>query len=128
MKLRKFLAVLALGALTVTGLTSCNRSGNASGTKPLKVGAAVYGMRGEFMRVWAEWLQQHPAVKSGEVEITVFDGSTEVIVPSLVALPASGALTARVSGIGATLDVTDFSLDEDRDQLFGIAAEPAQIP
>jgi len=74
MKLRKFLAVLALGALTVTGLTSCNRSGNASGTKPLKVGAAVYGMRGEFMRVWAEWLQQHPAVKSGEVEITVFDG------------------------------------------------------
>ena len=62
------------------------------------------------------------------LEITVFDDSTEVIVPSLVALPASGALTARVSGIGATLDVTDFSLDEDRDQLFGIAAEPADIP
>ncbi len=75
MKLRKFVTLLAMGALTVAAFTGCNRSGTASGAKkPLKVGAAVYGLRGEFMRVWSNWLQQHPAVKSGEVEITVFDG------------------------------------------------------
>jgi len=62
------------------------------------------------------------------LEITVFDDTTEVLVPTLVALPESGALTARVSGIGATLDVNDFSLDEDRDKLFGISAEPVDIP
>jgi len=62
------------------------------------------------------------------LEITVFDSSTEIAIPSLVALPTTGALQARVSGIGANLDVTDFSLDEDRDQLFAIAAEPVEIP
>lgn len=61
------------------------------------------------------------------LEITVFDDTLEVDVPSLVALPAGGAVTARVSGIGATLDVNDFSLDEDRDQLFGVAVEPADL-
>jgi len=73
MKLRKFVALLALGALTLTGFTGCNKTSSGSGKK-IKVGAAVYGLRGEFMRVWSNWLQQHPAVKSGEVEITVFDG------------------------------------------------------
>lgn len=72
MKLRKFLALLAVGGLSLAGFTGCNRS--SSGTKPIKIGAAVYGLRGEFMRVWSNWLQQHPAVKSGEVQITVFDG------------------------------------------------------
>lgn len=61
------------------------------------------------------------------LEITVFDSTTDVTIPSLLELPA-GALTARVSGIGADLDVTDFSLDQDRDKLFGIAAEPTDVP
>ena len=63
------------------------------------------------------------------LEITVFDKAiTQVDVPALVALPASGALTARVSGIGADLDVHDFSLDEDRALLWGVAAQPVSIP
>ena len=63
------------------------------------------------------------------LEITLFDSAiTTVDVPSLVALPASGALTARVSGIGADLDVGDFSLEEDFDRVFGVAAEPISIP
>jgi hypothetical protein len=63
------------------------------------------------------------------LEISVFDSTiTAVDVPSLVALPVSGALAARVSGIGANIDVGDFSLDEDFDQIFGIAAEPIAIP
>jgi hypothetical protein len=63
------------------------------------------------------------------LEISVLDGKqTAVDVPSLVALPTSGALTARVSGIGADLDLGDFSLEEDADLLHGIAAQPASIP
>jgi hypothetical protein len=73
-------------------------------------------------------VQYRDAIGTTILEITVFDSTTEVDIPSLVALPEGGALTARVSGIGATLDVNDFSLDEDRDLLFGIAAEPTDVP
>jgi hypothetical protein len=62
------------------------------------------------------------------LEITVFDTkTTSVDVPALVALPTTGALTAKVNGIAADFDVTDFSLDADRDQLTGISAQPVTI-
>ncbi len=62
------------------------------------------------------------------LEITTLDPAlASVDVPPLVALPASGALRARVAGIGADLDPRDFSLDEDKDKLFAIAAQPVQI-
>jgi hypothetical protein len=61
------------------------------------------------------------------LEIVVFDSKrTMVDVPSLVAPPGI-TLTARVTGIGANFDLGDFSLDEDRDQLFGLAAQPANV-
>ncbi len=63
------------------------------------------------------------------LEITVLDPEvTAVDVPALVALPASGALTARVAGIEADLDLGDFSLEEDLDLLRGLAAQPVTIP
>ena len=63
------------------------------------------------------------------LEITVFDAKTkEVEVPNLVALPLSGTLTARVTAIGADFDVNDFSLEDDSSQLWGIAAQPTDIP
>lgn len=63
------------------------------------------------------------------LDITIFDGkTTSVDVPSLVALPASGALTARVTGIAADLDLGDFSLEEDLDLLNGVAGQPVAIP
>jgi hypothetical protein len=63
------------------------------------------------------------------LEISLFDAKrTTVEVPSLVALPTSGALTARVTGIGADLDLGNFSLEEDGDLLWGIAAQPVSIP
>ena len=46
----------------------------AASTKPLKVGAAVYGLKAEFMQLWSNYLKDHPAVKSGQVKVTVFDG------------------------------------------------------
>jgi hypothetical protein len=59
-------------------------------------------------------------------ETTIFDETTSITVPASVTLPA-GALRARVSAIGATFDVNDFSLDEDIDQLYGLASEPVEI-
>ena len=49
-------------------------------------------------------------------------------VPALVALPASGPLRARVQAIGADFDLGEFSLEEDADLLWGLAAEPVDIP
>jgi len=74
-------------------------------------------------------VQYRDAQGNNLLEITVFDDkATSVDVPLLVELPASGALTARVSGIGANLDLQDFSLEEDEDELFAVAAQPVQIP
>jgi len=63
------------------------------------------------------------------LDITILDGTTSVDIPALVAPTAAvGALTVRAAGIGADLDVTDFSLEEDDDLLWGIAAEPIAVP
>lgn len=48
--------------------------------KKLKIGAAPYGLNAEFMQVWSEALKKHPAVKNGEVELTVFDGRYDALV------------------------------------------------
>jgi len=47
---------------------------------PIKVGAAVYGLQAEFMQIWSEALEQHPAVQAGEVELTIFDGRYDALV------------------------------------------------
>jgi hypothetical protein len=63
------------------------------------------------------------------LEITVFDANThEIEVPSAVALPPSGMLTARVQAIAADFDSNDFSLEEDSELLWGLSAQPAAIP
>jgi hypothetical protein len=67
---------------------------------------------------------------TGEIlEITCFDSKTTSFdVPNLVALPTTGALTAQVTAIAADFSVTDFSLDDDRDKLTGLSAQPATVP
>jgi hypothetical protein len=63
------------------------------------------------------------------LEITVFDSRThDIEVPSAVALPTSGMLTAEVQAIGADFDVNDFSLEDDSALLWGISAQPVTIP
>ncbi len=47
--------------------------------KTYKVGAAVYGLKGEFMQLWANALKEHPAVKDGTVELTIFDGKYDAL-------------------------------------------------
>lgn len=52
----------------------------AMAQEKIKIGAAPYGLNAEFMQIWAAALQEHPAVKSGEVELTVFDGRYDALV------------------------------------------------
>lgn len=53
---------------------------HAQAAKKLKIGAAVYGLKGEFMRLWATALERHPDVVNGNVEITIFDGKYDASV------------------------------------------------
>jgi len=48
--------------------------------EPLKIGAAVYGLNAEFMQLWANAAENHPAVTSGLVDLTVFDGRYDALV------------------------------------------------
>ena len=41
----------------------------------IKIGAAVYGLKAEYMQLWSAALKDHPAVKKGDVDVTVFDGN-----------------------------------------------------
>ncbi|MCE3028424.1 substrate-binding domain-containing protein [Salinicola sp. DM10] len=75
MRLRTLTAVasiVAFGALAVP-------TANAQEGK-LKIGAAVYGLNAEFMQLWANAAEKHPAVTSGKVDLTVFDGRYDALV------------------------------------------------
>lgn len=50
--------------------------------KPLRIGAAVYGLQGEFMQMWSKALKEHPSVKDGSVQVTVFDGNYDALTQS----------------------------------------------
>ncbi|MGV8989660.1 MAG: substrate-binding domain-containing protein [Cypionkella sp.] len=50
-------------------------AGGAFAEGKLKIGAAPYGLNAEFMQIWVAAMKEHPAIKSGEVELTVFDGN-----------------------------------------------------
>lgn len=70
----KPIKVAAILTLALTAICGCTLTLKAASTKPLKVGAAVYGLKAEFMQLWSNYLKDHPAVKSGQVKVTVFDG------------------------------------------------------
>ena len=58
--------------LTLALATSLFTTAQAQET--YKIGAAVYGLQAEYMQLWTTALENHPAVKDGLVELTVFDG------------------------------------------------------
>lgn len=47
--------------------------------KTFKIGAAVYGLKGEFVQSWANALKEHPAIKNGMVKLTIFDGNYDAL-------------------------------------------------
>ncbi|MFN0248359.1 MAG: hypothetical protein ACKV2T_15820 [Kofleriaceae bacterium] len=62
------------------------------------------------------------------LNVTVFDNTSLFTIPNLVALPG-GRVTAKVQAIGATgFDVTNFSLDADRDKLDRVSGETIDLP
>lgn len=57
------------------------------------------------------------------LNVTVFDGTSELTVPDIVALP-SGAITVQLGAISAhDFDVTDFALDDDEKKLDRVSAQ-----
>lgn len=60
------------------------------------------------------------------LSVTVFDGSTSFTLPDLLALP-SGSLIGRATAMMGTLDLTNFSLDEDLAKVTGFSSQPMQI-
>lgn len=66
--------MIALASATVLLASS------ALAQEKLKIGAAPYGLNAEFMQIWSAALEEHPAVKSDEVELTVFDGRYDALV------------------------------------------------
>ncbi|MBS9719623.1 substrate-binding domain-containing protein [Tianweitania sp. BSSL-BM11] len=70
--MKKFMLTLAMGTALMAS--------PALAQEKLKIGATVYGLNAEFMQIWTSALQQHPAVKNGEVDITIFDGRYDALV------------------------------------------------
>ena len=70
---RQLLALTALCSMVTTS------SSLAQAKKTYKIGAAVYGLKAEFMQIWVNALKQHPSVKDGTVQLTVFDGNYDAL-------------------------------------------------
>lgn len=74
--MKKSIFSLAVATFT-TSLTPI-----AMADDPIRIGAATYGLQGEFMQLWSDSLEQHPAVLSGDIEITIYDGRYDAMVQS----------------------------------------------
>ncbi|MFT0169545.1 substrate-binding domain-containing protein [Paraburkholderia mimosarum] len=74
--LGRIAATAALAA--ALAVTAAGGAAQAAGTQ-YRVGAAVYGMKGQFMQNWVREIKAHPAVKNGTVQLTVFDGNYDAL-------------------------------------------------
>lgn len=68
---------LKLGIVSALALTAMTSIAVA---EPIKIGVSLYGLKAEFMQLWAAAVQESPAVKNGKVEVTVFDGRYDPLV------------------------------------------------
>jgi len=48
----------------------------------IRIAALSFGESGEYMKAWSTEIQNHPAVKEGTAEVTVFDGKYDPLVQS----------------------------------------------
>lgn len=76
MKIINYGAKVAFGAMTAMLLAT-----TALSAEPVKVGVTLFGLS-EFMAEISKGFEEHPAVKSGEVEVTVLDGRFDASVQS----------------------------------------------
>lgn len=61
------------------------------------------------------------------LSVTAFDGSTTFTISDVVALPATGTLTAKGTGLAGTLDLTNFAIDADLAKVTAFSSEPMTI-
>jgi hypothetical protein len=61
------------------------------------------------------------------INVTIFDATTTIAVPTAISLPAAGTIDYSVGAIAADLDPTNFALDTDRTKLNGSAEQRGQI-
>jgi putative xylitol transport system substrate-binding protein len=66
-------------AFLATTLAFMAMSGVAE-AKPVKIGVSLYGLKAEFMQLWAAAAKNSPEVKSGTAVVTVFDGRYDPLV------------------------------------------------
>ncbi len=76
-KTRSMIVLVVVLTLLVSILASAQI---LAAKKVYKIGAAVYGLKAEYMRLWTTALERHPAVKRGLAKITVFDGKYDASV------------------------------------------------
>lgn len=76
----KKLCVVILLTVLVVGMAFSAGQAESTGKKVYNIGAAVYGLQAEYMRLWTTALERHPDVVSGLVKITVFDGKYDASV------------------------------------------------
>lgn len=77
MQRRTFLAGTAATAALATPAIARAQAG-----KSYKIGAAVYGLKAEFMQLWTGAIKAHPAARSGQAAIIVFDGQYDALTQS----------------------------------------------
>ena len=77
----KKLLIAMLVIVMVTGFVFAEGQQEGGGEQDTyKIGAAVYGLRAEYMRLWTTALERHPDVQSGLIDVTVFDGQYDASV------------------------------------------------
>jgi len=74
MQKRRTLLAAAIFAAGMGLVTATPSAFAQEAKKSYKVGAAVYGLKNEYAQLWVQALKEHPAVKSGLAQLTVFDG------------------------------------------------------
>ena len=76
----KKLVILLLVVTFLTGGVFAAGQKDSADNSTYKIGAAVYGLKAEYMRLWVTALERHPDVVNGTIEITVFDGQYDASV------------------------------------------------
>jgi putative xylitol transport system substrate-binding protein len=66
-------SVLAMTA--AAGLAPSTGTWARAANKPVKLGAAVYGLKNEYAQIWAGEIKKHRAFADGVADLTVFDGN-----------------------------------------------------
>lgn len=70
---------LKIAALSIAMALAATAPAIAQQKKTYEVGAAVYGLKAEFMQLWVNSLKNHPLVKDGTVKVTVYDGKYDAL-------------------------------------------------